>query len=248
MIQFSEKKAHHAPILGFAGQVENDGIMMPVDHVYLEPGKATPASDGVCKFFFEDRHMKSIVCGMKADEGGRRTVAVVVFNAAPGQTSEFKIGPDDSKSNTPPSKPQMGVDDLAGGKPEDIWQMVESDGREIYVMTNGRYFSTERYSGKIGDGEDTLTKRLVYGFATYIVANLPESAIVGAPLSVMNNVEGNCETRHYHVLGSLFFAGKNRSGTAMQNMPPEDVERTLVPNSPFEKAFDMLCKIAKEQK
>jgi hypothetical protein len=50
------------------------------------------------------------------------------------------------------------------------------------------------------------------------------------------------------VLGSLFFAGRNRSGLAMKNMPSEDVERKLVPNSPFEKAFDMLCKIAREQK
>jgi hypothetical protein len=64
----------------------------------------------------------------------------------------------------------------------------------------------------------------------------------------MNDVEGKCETRHYHVIGSLFFAGKNRSGVAMQNLPSEDVERKLVPNSPFEKAFDMLCKIAREQK
>jgi len=85
MIQFSEKKANHAQTLGFAGQVENDGITMPVNHVYLEPGKPTPVSDGVCKFFLEDQHMKNIVCVMKADEGGRRTVAAVEFNAAPGQ-------------------------------------------------------------------------------------------------------------------------------------------------------------------
>lgn len=87
MINFLEKQANHAPTLGFAGQVENDGIMMPVDHVYLEPEKATPVSEGVCKFFFEDqdRHMKGIVCVIKADEGGRRTVAAVEFRAEPGQ-------------------------------------------------------------------------------------------------------------------------------------------------------------------
>jgi hypothetical protein len=86
------------------------------------------------------------------------------------------------------------------------------------------------------------------GFHTYIVANLPESDIVGAPQSIMHEVEGNCETRTYHKLGSLFFAGKNRSGTAMKEMPPEDLERKSVPGSSFEKAFDMLCQIAKEQK
>lgn len=87
MINFVEKQANHAPALGFAGYMDDDGITMPVDHVYLEPGTATPVSEGVCKFFLEDkdRHMKSIVCVIKADEGGRRTVAAVEFDAAPGQ-------------------------------------------------------------------------------------------------------------------------------------------------------------------
>jgi hypothetical protein len=165
------------------------------------------------------------------------------------KTFQFKINPDGSISIPPP-------DEHTIGSADDIWQKVQSDDREIYVKTNGRYYTQERYSGhafqsgggKTSYGWDTITKRLVYGFDTYIVANLPDSTIVGAPQSVMNEVEGNCETRTFHVLGSLFFAGRNRSGLAMKNMPPEDVERKLVPNSPFEKAFDMLCKIAREQK
>jgi hypothetical protein len=149
------------------------------------------------------------------------------------QKFQFKINPDGSISNPP-------ADEHTIGSTDDVWQKVQSDGREIYVQTNGRYFTTnpplstaEHHSG--------------YGFVTYIVADLPESTIVGAPQSVMHNVEGNCETRHFSVLGSLFFAGKNRSGVAMHDMPPENIERTLVPNSPFEKAFDMLCGIAREQ-
>jgi hypothetical protein len=50
-IQFAQKESHHSPILGFAGRVEDDGIMMPVDHVYLVPGQATTVSDGSCKLF-----------------------------------------------------------------------------------------------------------------------------------------------------------------------------------------------------
>jgi hypothetical protein len=181
------------------------------------------------------------------------------------QKFQFKINPDGSISTPPPSNLQptnsqpskhQAVDGLAGGSPDDIWQKVQSDGREISVMMNGRYYSAEPNSGhafqsadgKTTYGWDSLTKHASYGFHTYIVANLPESTIVGAPQSVMHEVEGDCETRHYHVLGHLFFAGKNRSGVAMQSMPPEDVERNLVPNSPFEKAFDMLCKIARDQK
>ncbi len=220
--------------------------MMQVYNVYLGTGEATTVSDGTCKLFFKNRQLSGIGCGMKVDETGRRTVAIVTFDVTPGQTFQFKINPDSSISNPPPNNPapskhEMGVDGLAGGSPDDIWQKVQSDGREIYFMTNGRYFTTnpplstaEHHSG--------------YGFATYIVANLQESTIVGAPQSVMNSVEGNCETRHYSALGSLFFAGKNRSGLPMQDVPAENVERTLVPNSPFEKAFDMLCKIATEQK
>jgi hypothetical protein len=154
------------------------------------------------------------------------------------QTFQFKIDPDGSISNPPPNKHEAG-DGLAGGSPDDIWQKVQSGGREISVMTNGRYYSTN-------PPLSTMERHSGYGFHTYIVANLPENTIVGAPQSVMHEIEGNCEMRHYHVLGHLFFAGKNRSGVAMHSMPPEDVERTLVPNSPFEKAFDMLCKIAEQ--
>jgi hypothetical protein len=251
MIQFAQKESQHSPILGFAGRIEapqpgDVGTMMQVDSVYLARGQATTVSEGSCKLFLKDRHLTGIGCGMKVDETGRRTVAVVVFNATPGQGVSISTPP---PSNPPP-------DEHTIGSADDIWQKVQSDGREIYVKTNGRYYTTERSSGhafQSGDGKtssgwDTIKKRLVYGFDTYIVANLPESDIVGAPQSIMHEVEGDCETRTYHVLGSLFFAGKNRSGVAMQDMPPQEVERTLVPNSPFEKAFDMLCKIAREQK
>lgn len=127
----------------------------------------------------------------------------------------------------------IGDEKIIGSKDE-VWQKIQSGGREIYVQTNGFYYTKENYSG--------------YGFHTYVVANLPESDIVGAPESVMNDVEGNCESRTYHVLGSLFFAGKNRSGMAMHKTPSENVERKLALNSPFEKAFDLLCKIARAQK
>jgi hypothetical protein len=85
MIQFAQKESHHGPILGFAGKVEDDGIMMSVDHAYLTAGTPTTVSEGMCKFFFKNRHMSGIACGIKVDETGRRTTAIVTFNAAPGQ-------------------------------------------------------------------------------------------------------------------------------------------------------------------
>ncbi len=237
MIQFAQKESQHSPILGFAGRIEarqpgDVGTMIHVDSVYLAPGQATTVSDGSCKLFSKNRHLSELFCGMKVDETGRRTTAVVVFDVAPGQqqpaASNAPSQPHPIEPKTQQDPPKMGRDDMAGGRADDKWQKIQSGGREIFVMTNGYY------SGGM--------------FHTYIVANLPESTIVGAPRSVMNDVEGNCGTRHYHVLGSLFFAGKNRSGMAMQSTPPEDVERKIVSNSPFEKAFDMLCQIARKQK
>jgi hypothetical protein len=85
LINFLQKESHHGQILGFAGRVEENGIMMSVDHVYLTVGQATTVSEGSCKFFFKNHHISGIFCGMKVDETGRRTTAIVAFDAAPGQ-------------------------------------------------------------------------------------------------------------------------------------------------------------------
>lgn len=213
MIQFAQKASRNTRILGFAGQVEADGIMVQVDHAYFQRGQATVVDDGWCKLFKDDKDQQitDITCGMKRDKAGRRTTAVVEFHASPGAEKQLAA----SRSS-----------ERVIGSPDETWKKVQSDGREIYVRTNGFY------AGKT--------------FRTFVVTNLPESTIVGAPQSVMNEVEGNCSTQQFHVLGSLFFAGKNRSGAATNSLPAENVERKLVPNSPFAKAFDMLCKIASE--
>jgi len=68
LIQFSQKESHHGPILGFAGKVDDNGIIMSVDHVYLAAaGPPTTASEGGCKFYFKDRHMSGIACGVRPD-------------------------------------------------------------------------------------------------------------------------------------------------------------------------------------
>ena len=82
LVQFVEKEAHHAPIIGFAGRLDDEN-MMNVEHVYLGAGGGKPitVSEGYCKFDVKDRKVSSIVCGMKVDETGRRTVAVIGFEA-----------------------------------------------------------------------------------------------------------------------------------------------------------------------
>ena len=116
------------------------------------------------------------------------------------------------------------------GSPDDVWQVVKAGKKEAFVKTNGYYFDRKNYSSP--------------GFHTYIVTNLPESNIVGAPQSMMNDVEGGCRENTYHILGTVFFAGKDRSGLAMNQLPPEEIIRKVTPNSLFAKAFGVLCKTA----
>jgi hypothetical protein len=85
LINFLERRSNHTTPLGFAGRVDSSGQLMEVEHVYLQSGYQTTVSEGFCKFFFRRRHMTDIVCGMKVDEVGRRTAAIVSFEAAPGQ-------------------------------------------------------------------------------------------------------------------------------------------------------------------
>ena len=86
LVQFVQKQSHHSGIIGFSGKVEERGQFMPVEHVFLS-GDGTPVtvSDGACKFFFKGKNLSGIGCGVKIDETGRRTTAIVSFNAAPNQ-------------------------------------------------------------------------------------------------------------------------------------------------------------------
>ena len=72
----------------FAASLERRGgaairLQSMCEHVYLGEGGGKPitVSDGYCKFFVKDQKISSIVCGMKVDETGRRTVAVIGFEA-----------------------------------------------------------------------------------------------------------------------------------------------------------------------
>jgi hypothetical protein len=125
-------------------------------------------------------------------------------------------------SNPAPSNP---APNAAG----DVWQKVQGTDPEIYVMTN------------VGFSQGGIV-------VMYIVENLPESDIVDAPQSVEYDIWGNCAARQYTVIASLFYSGKNRGGYPVGDTGAEDVERKAIPGSPLEKAFDMLCKIAREQK
>ncbi len=84
MIQFTESKSHTNTILGYAGYMDTDGQILNVNKVYIG-NTAYPVEEGFCKLFFKKKHIDSMSCGAPVDEGDRRTVPVVVFQAKPGQ-------------------------------------------------------------------------------------------------------------------------------------------------------------------
>lgn len=84
MVQFAKSKSDIGTQIGFAGIMQNNGRIMLVSHVYLGT-RRIDVTQGECKFIFQNEHMHDIVCGAPMDKNNRRTVAVVVFKAAPGQ-------------------------------------------------------------------------------------------------------------------------------------------------------------------
>ncbi|MFT8655951.1 MAG: hypothetical protein ABF785_04575 [Acetobacter papayae] len=81
LVQFSQKESHHNPYLGYAGKLSNDGNTMNVERIFFTPQDSAIVSEGMCKFFFKEKTLTGIMCGAKLDETGRRTTAIVTFDA-----------------------------------------------------------------------------------------------------------------------------------------------------------------------
>jgi hypothetical protein len=144
------------------------------------------------------------------------------------QTFQFRISPDGSINGPPLNPPSnFSAAEHTTGSTGEKWQKVP--GTDLYAMTN------------VGFSQGGIVEM-------YIVENLPESDIVGAPQSVEYDIWGTCAARQYTVVSSLFYSEKNRGGYPMEDTGIEGVERKVIPGSAREKAFDMLCKIAWERK
>lgn len=81
LIQFLDSNANHSRILGFGGLMQ-DRAILAVKTVYLETARSVAASEGACKLFYNENRIAEIFCGAKVDEGDRRTVPIVTFEAA----------------------------------------------------------------------------------------------------------------------------------------------------------------------
>ena len=84
MIQFVEKESRHPPIIGFSGKLDSNGVLMEVENVYFSPNQSFIVSEGACKFFYRSpsKSLSGVTCGIKIDEAGRRTTALIGFEAA----------------------------------------------------------------------------------------------------------------------------------------------------------------------
>lgn len=238
LIDFSQKESQHSPILGFAGRMEahqpgNAGTMMQVKSVYLRTGEAITVSDGWCKIFFNDQQLSGIGCGMKVDETGRRTVANVTFNVSPGQSLQVA-----TQANLP-----------NGNKTESL-----ADGTKVLTLPNGNKVET------LADGTnwavihpnnemlaiqlDPKTMPASSNFHTVMIVNLPESDIVNAPQSERIQVEGECQSRTYQVMGVLLYSGKNGGGLPDVDSSftePEGVLRKAMPDTLMWHVFNVVC-------
>jgi hypothetical protein len=85
MVQFVQKNAENAQVLGFSGSVGTGGTLIDVNRVYLPTGQITPPDKGICRFIFSHHSLAGIVCGASIDNGNQRIVPIVAFHVLPSQ-------------------------------------------------------------------------------------------------------------------------------------------------------------------
>lgn len=237
MLQFSQKNANGFRILGFAGHADAkdegqiDRKIVLLDTFYFTQDIGTPINHGSCTLFITNHEISKLFCSAIVDKGSQRTAAVVTFTPNPDETSA-PSGTD--KASAIAAAPQNPSVTLENGEQ---WQKIVTNGGTLYVQINGRFFISK-------PPLYTPENNSRYGFVTNVVTDLPESDIVGAPESVLKQVEGNCDIRQYSVLGTIYYGGKARSGFPSEPLPAENVVKKVIPGSGFEQAFDVLCKIA----
>lgn len=239
LINFSEKESQHSPFLGFAGRIEalkpgDVGTMMQVSNVYFATGQAIAVSDGWCKLFFKGQQLSGIGCGMKVDETGRRTVAIVTFDVSPGQSLQSAVQPELPNGNK--------TEALADGTKT----VTLPNGNKVETLADGTVWAVIHPNNEmLAIQLDPKTMPVSSAFHTVMIVNLPESDIVGAPQSERIWVEGECQSRTYQIMGVIPYAGKDGGGLPdadSADTEPESVLRKVMPDTPVWHVFNLVCK------
>ena len=121
--------------------------------------------------------------------------------------------------------------------------MTLPNGNTVSTLANGEIWATIHPDGVPIAIRLTPDMPARGQFQTLIVQNLPESNIVNAPQSAETVVWGNCQSKTYEYMGSVFYQGKMRSGppTGDDPTPPEGVTRRVEPDSPMDHIFHVIC-------
>lgn len=255
IIDFSQKESRHANPLSFAGRFESpDGkaeSTMQVNTVYLHPEEATTATEGKCKTVFEGQRLTGLICGVKVDEAGRRTLALVGFDAAPNQAIHLGERPRSrSAGQNGTSVAETNRDLFPDGStfktlPNGTKVATLPNGNKLEELADGTTWVVLHPDGELlGVRFDLNSMPTASDFRTEVIHNLPPSDIVNAPLSEKIRVEGDCTSKTYSILGVLPYAGKNGGGLPEADLVtgPENVVRRVLPGTLMSQVFGVVCK------
>jgi hypothetical protein len=79
-------------------------------------------------------------------------------------------------------------------------------------------------------------------FWTNIIQNEPESDILNGPKSEKIQIQGDCQTRTYEIMGGLLLSEKNGLGVPMGDWEMDGVLRRVIPDTSIAHVFKMVCK------
>ena len=214
-------------------------------------GEATDVSEGSCKTSSEGQRLWGLICGAKVDGAGPRTTATVTFNVAPDQFLHSE------------DRPGFGSSGKTGQSSQEVKPETFPDGSKLETLPNGTKVVTLPNGNKLEHLPDGTTWVVLHPnnellavrvdqkvmptashFATVLIVNLPESDIVNAPFSERIQVEGECSSMTYSILGVLPYAGKNGGGLprADSALGPENVMRRVMRDTLMSHVFDLVCK------
>jgi hypothetical protein len=84
MLQFADRRSNGQLPIGFAGRLEVP-YLLKVERVYVKPGQALRPQEAYCRLWNGEAQpgtllgFTAVLCFAQIDEGGRRTVAFILF-------------------------------------------------------------------------------------------------------------------------------------------------------------------------
>lgn len=78
-------------------------------------------------------------------------------------------------------------------------------------------------------------------FHVYIMNDIPRSDIIGAAESMVTEVQGDCASKEFSLVGSLFFSGEKATGAPVGSMDGDFYVRRMSRQSKFYNIFKSIC-------